>query len=377
MVLSISDSVLFYSVFFAFEFCLAAIVQNYTRRVKSTLLVYIDENGKLKVLTWAIIPFVLMILNCMYVAGMRYYVGSDYKNYLPIFNTISDLSGKHAYGSIEPLSAAMMLIFQPFENGYQWYLAFAACIIALLTFIYFLENSLESSFPFMIYIYFMIMYSASLNAIRQILAVAVIVNGFKYIINRRFGKYLLIVIIAAGFHKSALLCLPFYFLYFKPNKYSKMKGNIIIALSMLLPFFIESIFNLIIKVPLFESYGRYTLRDASTYGIHQMLVRLPVIFCVLLYRSRLEKREDSNRFYILLYVIELLSYVLGANITWAFRMAYFCLPSEAILVPQIIRLNKKHANILLGIGFLIYYLFMFWYNVIKNGHDGILPYAFV
>src|SRR5690625_2779375 len=53
---------------------------------------------------------------------------------------------------------------------------------------------------------------ASFNITRQMLAVAIIFAGSKYLYERKFFKYLLIVFSAFLFHKSALIMIPFYFI---------------------------------------------------------------------------------------------------------------------------------------------------------------------
>ena len=376
MTLSIGGSIVFYAVFFLFETLLAFVIQNLVQRSGNQKFVYKSDGG-VKIRVKGAFVFALMSVICCLVAGLRYNVGTDYKNYLPIFNTVSDISGKTPYGTIEPLSSVLMLVCKPFVNGYQVYLGLMAILISFITFYFFKENCDVSSFPFMIFIYFMLMYSASLNAIRQIMSVAIVMLGYRFIMEKKLLKYIIVLVVAALVHKSALLCLPFYFLYFKKDRFSKIKLNLIIAVCMIIPFFIRNIFNILLSISLFSSYDRYFYRNAGYYVVGIIILRLPVLLMIFIFRSKLEERSEKNRFFIILYVMELLFYIIGGNIIWAFRMAYYCLAAEAVLVPQLSEVVNKKYKVIVNVIFVIYYIVIFCYNVIINGHDGILPYTFV
>ena len=54
-------------------------------------------------------------------------------------------------------------------------------------------------------------WQGSFNGVRQYLAAAIIFAGHSLILNRRFKLFLLVVLMAALFHISALVCLAFYF----------------------------------------------------------------------------------------------------------------------------------------------------------------------
>lgn len=376
MELTLNGSLWFYSFFFFMEVVLAGILNYFIHRSNNTKLLFIREKHLLLNFGGSIC-FVLMISLCVIVAYHRYGVGSDYFNYYRIFKTLRNISGENIYNSIELIPSALMLFFKRYEDGYFYFLGVCAFIIASLTFEFFKENAFESSLPYMVFIYFMIMYSASLNALRQILAVSIILHGYKYIINKDFKRYCVVIILATLCHKAALLCIAFYFLSYNNTEISKVKNILIVSLAVLSPFFIERIFLALIKFPVFESFSRYTLRDASSYGIYQFLVRLPVTILIIVEYRKLTEKNEGNHVYALLFLMELLSYTIGANITWAFRMSYFCIAAEAILVPQAIKCVesslRRYAMWILYSG---YYFFMFWYNIINNGHDGILPYIF-
>ena len=62
--------------------------------------------------------------------------------------------------------------------------------------------------------YICLMYAFnSLNGIRQFLALSIIFIGFPFVQKRKFWFFLCVVLLASLFHKSAIICLSFYWLY--------------------------------------------------------------------------------------------------------------------------------------------------------------------
>ena len=55
-------------------------------------------------------------------------------------------------------------------------------------------------------------YTFSFNGTRQAMAAAILMLSFYYVINGRFYKFLIMVLLGTLFHKSLLVVIPFYFL---------------------------------------------------------------------------------------------------------------------------------------------------------------------
>lgn len=54
-------------------------------------------------------------------------------------------------------------------------------------------------------------YYESFNLMRQVMSASIVILGSKYLFERKFWKYIIIVLIASTFHISALIMIPFYF----------------------------------------------------------------------------------------------------------------------------------------------------------------------
>src|SRR5699024_11372248 len=58
------------------------------------------------------------------------------------------------------------------------------------------------------------LYLFSFNEIRQAIAMSILVMGFHLILERKFLRYFIVVLVATLFHETAILMLLLYFIYY-------------------------------------------------------------------------------------------------------------------------------------------------------------------
>lgn len=97
----------------------------------------------------------------------------------------------------------------PFAYG-QFYILSTSIIITVL-----MVKSMwmySDDFTFSVFLFvtmgFML---TSMNIVRQSIAVAILFYGYQYLVRGSFKKYLRYILIAFGFHASAIIMLPLYF----------------------------------------------------------------------------------------------------------------------------------------------------------------------
>ena len=93
----------------------------------------------------------------------------------------------------------------------QWYFVITAFAI-ILGFAFFYKNYSPTYFLPIFMFYTGGAFFTSNNITRQYLALAVIYLCWKHMLDKRFIKYLLLVLLATAIHQSAVFFLPFYFL---------------------------------------------------------------------------------------------------------------------------------------------------------------------
>lgn len=86
-------------------------------------------------------------------------------------------------------------------------------IIYSLTFISF--KRYMTNYPFALMVFMALMFFFTFTYLRQILGVSILWLSIKYLLNRKFWKFTLVVFIAFLFHNSAIIFLPVYFIPIK------------------------------------------------------------------------------------------------------------------------------------------------------------------
>ena len=197
--------------------------------------------------------------------GFRYDVGWDYRwyfefaeqNYLlkeSIFATLKNLSGNDInlfqYLRLEILNKLIYKIVWLLESPQVVFLIYSALLI------FFLKKGLEeqrknSIFPWLCFLGIPLFFFNFLSLMRQAVAVAIIFYSYKFIIKRKILKFLLCVILASLFHKTALFFIITYYFYGIKIKLKYL------TLIMISSFFSLDFLKLILKLPLFSSYRVY------------------------------------------------------------------------------------------------------------------------
>lgn len=179
--------------------------------------IYIAKNKNLPFFTWEIL-FSLLIF--AFFSGIRWNVGVDHLSYLSYYN---ELLNKRQFLSreMEPGFLFISKIFASLNIHFTFYFAFWAFL--QLFFIYYAFKDERYLLPFIgIVIIMGPQYLSWMNGIRQMLAACIFVYSIHFIKNRKLIPYIITILIAATFHKSAILLLAFYFIpqkdYFK-NRY--------------------------------------------------------------------------------------------------------------------------------------------------------------
>jgi len=141
-------------------------------------------------------------------------------------------------------------------------------------------------------------FDLSMSGVRQILSIAILLFSYDFIINRKFIKFLLVVLLATTIHTSAVMFLIIYPLAkFKINKkFYLISGAIAIAVFIAFQYFIP----LIGKV--FPQYIKYLTNEGKSYtntptlAVFLMLALWLVLFIIaeMAYRNNKMPNEDLH-----------------------------------------------------------------------------------
>lgn len=318
------------------------------------------------------IYFVLMIMPVVLVSGLRYGISVDYINiYQRGFYRITE-------GNISQ---------SDFEIGFQ--LLVKACativdepwfmflVVALITIVIFFESAKKCSknFVLSVSLFFLIgIYFDTFNGIRQYIAVALFVYSYRYIRDKRFWKFLIIMLIAGLFHTSAFFFIPVYWLH-------KININFRKWLIIILTLFIFSGQLINLYVVLLSRLGKYneyiirnTLANNTSFSLSGLIISIiAVVPCVL--NEKKMRINEEGKYFLNMVMLGIAIASISEVLPLAERILYYFKGIYLISIPYALDLcsSKKTRQLLLN-GIIILLGSMTMIGIIALNWYAVLPY---
>jgi len=297
-------------------------------------------------------------------------IGTDLKAYIPFFE-----SGSRR-GLTEYSENRM-------EYGYQLYSNFVAHYVTADSNIFLAITSAVLLMPisyiigryskspvlsFIIFVSF-IVYHFSFSGLRQAVAIGFTFFSYKYIVEKKFVKFLTIIITAFFFHNSAIIFIIAYPLC-NWIKLTKTRYLIVGLVSLFGLFLIRSIAAFALE--LIFSDGRYDNYLQTDYSGAYMLLILIIIFFLFTFMG---KDEEIDNYRKLLFCAALFQ-SLGLISPSATRIGYYFSVFLCMAVPQVTySLKNAQMKTLYNIGIAFFMVFFFFYTN-SDGYLDVMPYRF-
>lgn len=337
------------------------------------------RNNKLIIAASLLIPIII--------SGWRFNVGTDYTNYVLMFNDLSKVPIDQYFSQVFPKTEigfyALIKLSSWLADG-PFLMFFASAALTVLFFFFGLKKY-ELKHASLIYLlYMLIIFPTTLNGIRQGIATAVCFYAITFILSRKPAKYFLWILIASLFHVSALFLIPLYLLnlIIKGDKKDLLIKTVltfcctILVLFLLLPY----AFDLLSKISIFESYVQYLVpvNDGTDSGFYsKMLIVATVAFASKWIIPNEYEARTKYHYFILLVVLDILISTLGFSATIDRMALYFSFFSIFLIVSfiDIFRdISGKAVMYSLIIAYGIAYFYIAYY--IQNYGD-VTPYDII
>lgn len=315
----------------------------------------------------------------MLVASLRYETGGDWVAYTPIFEQVESLTEVVAgratyYGTL------------PMEGGYKLLMSGVKLLSNDVQLLYFIVGLIISTIFFKaipiysplrqmsVLVYFGILYfSLEFGAIRQAIALMIVLYAYQYIVKRSFGKYFLYVLLAFFFHRSAILMLP---VYFVAHRYFSSRTLIIWFVCFLVIFVLRlkwlsailtAGLSLALDPHIASKIVTYTTNDiyAGGRGFSLGLLVNVVLFVVfLLARRRLERMPYFNLFLNLFMMYMFVYFAMSELVEISNRLKYYFMISLVVLLPMLVEVHKYVVNKVLIFMGVCGFSFMYCYSIL-------------
>lgn len=295
-------------------------------------------------------------------------VGVDLSAYLPNFNVVKKLSFEQLFDKFERERGFWILnkIISLFTGEEQVFLIIMALITVIPVaklYIKESENALLSIAIFLIMPNFAMMFSG----LRQAVAISLVAIAFKYVKEKKLIKFILIILLAITFHKSAFIAFLIYPFYHMNITKGKLFAIIPAIIAILV--FNKPIFEFLLEF--MGEYGeKYEYEETTAYT----MIILFALFFVFSYFAPDEKQMDKNAMGLRnIGVLALTLQIFALANPVAMRMNYYVIIFLPLLLPKVInRVHERNKQFYQFIGLIIAIFFFVYYIYNTNTGEDIL-----
>ena len=313
-------------------------------------------------------------------AGLRYGIGTDYFSY---FEYYKENLGGQVKTHMEPLFRLLNLICARVGGGYVSVLMLSSFITHLFV-LSGLARVLKGRYLSLgMFIFYCFYYSASLNTVRQLIALSIVFYGAVMLFEDRYAAFVLLASTASLFHVSALVSL-----LLLPLKIGSLREDltriftVIIAtltgvfgifgrkLFEILPYFIRSRYEKYLRP---DGGGIVTLEYLFDILPIFLIIAVPIFIYILLGR-----KNGKYDFFCLAGLSCLPVLILGYNFAYFQRLVYYFDISQLICAPiACCGVKVKGIRNFLFVTCIILYFLYFLYSSYYHGSNEIFPYRWI
>lgn len=295
------------------------------------------------------------------IAGLRYEVGTDYPVYMSnyFFYKSAKFEGLK-YAGIYLTARIAELIRDDYAT---WFFLMSCLTVGVAVYAIYKYND-DFCLGILLYL-FLGCWHNSFNVVKQCAAVSILLLGQKYLLNRNFAKWVLVCIIAASFHISALLMIPVYF--FVTHSVTWKQIVIVFFASILISLSYDKLMNVMMLLKGLDKTD--VTQGVASRGVNiiRVIVNFAPLALVSFFRRNCTREDRKWSTWSNMSILNAALYFAGMHSVYLTR---FCLYTEAFnifLIPNLLAKSKNVSNkrIIQSMALLLY--FMFWLYDLQKG----------
>lgn len=275
------------------------------------------------------------------VSALRIDTGNDYQTYISHFHDI--YRGNYVVTE-RGFNLVVTAVYRFFQKEY--YLVIFA-LFAFLTVGIFLKALYDQSvdFPLSFFLFMALgTYFQTYNTVRYYFALAIVLYSMRYVLRKQYIRFLIAVLIASLFHKTALIVIPLYLLAAVRWKWQYLIIAGLLAVSGL--FFQEQYMALFVR--LYPSY-MYEEEYLASGGFSIInVLRCMAVLIFSLYALKGDKgwyADREMRFYAQLNLGALALYLCFSFIPFLSRIGYYLNISHLFFLPLLLKAIPEKVSL--------------------------------
>lgn len=318
---------------------------------------------------------VFMILFLL--SALRMEVGNDYKNYAITCHEV------WVDGHVVTEAGFNYLVKLVYTlAGHENYIIVFA-IFAFATLFLFLKAMYDESADFALSVFLFMtlgIYFRTFNTMRYYFVLAVSLYSLRYVVRKQYLQFVIMICVAALFHKSVLFVIPVYLI---ASYVSKKWHYIVLGIGGAAVFLAKDII-MDIALKLYPSYENTSYIEGNGGIVTNLLNNAPTIgqcvlvllLCLVFFKTAVAE-ERANRIYCNLNIFALILYVFGYYLPLLSRFTYYMIIPHLLLVPGVISHIKDVKKKKLVVGIVAVLGVIYFILFLRTAHSEgvrVLPY---
>ena len=320
--------------------------------------------------------FILAILLPIMIAAFRENVGTDYVNYVYMYRINARISFKEWFVMNKSFSGTRFLVWlisnlAGIFKSKELFFGIFSCITVVPVARVLRREYNDSICRLSYFIFLMTLYMTSLNICKQMAAAAIIFYGLKYVRERKFFKYCIIILIASMIHITAVVSIFIYFLYDNKKSIFSMRKILIFFVSIILVISFPNV--LYLMGGRFKSYLLFQREISNKRFILSILWNVIFLF---FYKSYV-RLNSKNICFITMSIIGLLLETTGFYSPYIKRIALYYTFPQFLLIAQFPYIqNFLYYRHIIQLLICFYFGFIFIFTFYILGQANVIPYSF-
>lgn len=283
-------------------------------------------------------------------------VGSDTIQYINMFEHIANSNinlWELTFGDIEPGYVLLNYLIGLIDLDSRFFIIVMGVLI-LFPFVLLIER--YSTKPWLSYYLFICLgfYNNSMFIYRQFMAIAVLVLALDFILRRKMVCFVLSVLLAVCFHRTAIIFLPLYWIYsLKINRGYLFKALLVGGLIFVLGPELIRIAN---------NYARIQYEIGYSGGRTYLFMLLFLVW-VLFMRLKEYLSDSRLKLFFHMLVLATLFQVLSLQMELFIRVVYYFVYSLIVLVPYAISACKSEFRPPVVVAACLFFAILYWANL--------------
>lgn len=314
---------------------------------------------------WFVVAF-CSALPLIYIAAIRYNVGADYTSYYRYYMGILEGADRGRYELLYYLTNRVVAFL---HLSAPWLFGFTAALFLIPVYKMIIS---DSPYPYMsIFLLLgMTYYFYFLNGTRQMIGAAFLLLSVSFVEKRKFIPFLILVLIATGFHTTCIVYIAVYFLVYM-NFSPKVLTAITIAIFFGGQFLANIANNILSGMDYYSTYLQSSYAERGQGYIVLIMNILLVVFATFFY----QKDNIKYKIYYNLQVIALWASTLTGKIVLVDRYRMVFGLASIILVPMTLNgINNNNTRRICSIGIVVLYFIYAMYTIGIQNSNLVLPY---